>query len=135
MDAEAIAAGRDRWQRRYDATGAAARRTRSGIEVRPVYGPPQGVDDPRFEIEETVLLGDRAAVRWRYSWREESDERGHVRGVDVLRLRDGKIADIEIAPGRRGTRSVAALARGPCAAPPTCVDAGDRASVVGAALA
>jgi methylmalonyl-CoA mutase N-terminal domain/subunit len=49
VDAEAIAAGRDRWQRRYDATAAAARRTRSGIEVRPVYGPPQGVDDPRFE--------------------------------------------------------------------------------------
>jgi uncharacterized protein (TIGR03086 family) len=50
-------------------------------------------DDPHFETEESVVLGDRAVVRWRYSWREASGERGHVRGVDVLRLRDGKIAE------------------------------------------
>ncbi|WP_371405060.1 TIGR03086 family metal-binding protein [Kribbella sp. NBC_00662] len=50
-------------------------------------------DDPHFETEETVLLGERAVVRWRYSWREASGDRGHVRGVDVLRLRDGKIAE------------------------------------------
>ena len=49
--------------------------------------------DPHFETEETVLLGNRAVVRWRYSWREPSGDRGHVRGVDVLRLRDGKIAE------------------------------------------
>jgi ketosteroid isomerase-like protein len=49
-------------------------------------------DDPHFETEESVVLGDRAVVRWRYSWREASGERGHIRGVDVLRLRDGKIA-------------------------------------------
>ncbi|MEU4191066.1 TIGR03086 family metal-binding protein [Kribbella sp. NPDC026611] len=50
-------------------------------------------DDPQFETEETVVLGSRAVVRWRYSWREASGDRGHVRGVDVLRLRDGKIAE------------------------------------------
>lgn len=50
-------------------------------------------DEPRFETEETVVLGDRAVVRWQYSWREPSGDRGHVRGVDVLRLRDGKIAE------------------------------------------
>jgi uncharacterized protein (TIGR03086 family) len=50
-------------------------------------------DDPHFETEETVVLGDRAVVRWRYSWRDTSADRGHVRGVDVLRLRDGKIAE------------------------------------------
>ncbi|TDW16984.1 TIGR03086 family metal-binding protein [Kribbella kalugense] len=49
--------------------------------------------EPHFETEETVVLGDRAMVRWRYSWREPSGDRGHVRGVDVLRLRDGKIAE------------------------------------------
>ncbi|TCO22038.1 uncharacterized protein (TIGR03086 family) [Kribbella steppae] len=49
--------------------------------------------DPRFETEETVVLGDRAVVRWQYSWQEPSGERGHVRGVDVLRLRAGKIAE------------------------------------------
>ncbi|MFI7062138.1 TIGR03086 family metal-binding protein [Kribbella sp. NPDC050124] len=50
-------------------------------------------DDPRFETEESVVLGDRGVVRWTYSWQEASGQRGHVRGVDVLRLRDGKIAE------------------------------------------
>ena len=39
------------------------------------------------------MLGDRAVVRWTFSWREPDGNRGHVRGVDVLRLRDGKIAE------------------------------------------
>ncbi|WP_433162238.1 TIGR03086 family metal-binding protein [Kribbella sp. CA-247076] len=49
--------------------------------------------DPRFETEESVMLGDRAVVRWTYSWQDPSGDRGHVRGVDVLRLRDGRIAE------------------------------------------
>jgi methylmalonyl-CoA mutase N-terminal domain/subunit len=51
MDASEIAAGRARWQARYD---AATRRdadfsTLSGVSVDPVYGPPEGVDVPGFE--------------------------------------------------------------------------------------
>jgi methylmalonyl-CoA mutase N-terminal domain/subunit len=51
MDADDIADGRARWQRRYD---AATKRdadftTLSGLEVDPVYGPPEGVDYPNFE--------------------------------------------------------------------------------------
>ncbi|MCW2642064.1 MAG: putative isobutyryl-CoA mutase chain, partial [Dactylosporangium sp.] len=51
MDAQEIEAGRERWQRRYD---AARRRdadftTLSGMTVDPVYGPPPGVDVPGFE--------------------------------------------------------------------------------------
>ncbi|MGH3320348.1 MAG: acyl-CoA mutase large subunit family protein [Streptosporangiaceae bacterium] len=51
MDARDIEAGRARWQERYD---SARKRdedfsTLSGIEVDPVYGPPAGVGDPRFE--------------------------------------------------------------------------------------
>jgi len=49
--------------------------------------------DPHFETEEMVVSGDRAVVRWRYSWRTDSGDRGHVRGVDILRLRDGRIAE------------------------------------------
>ena len=49
MDAASIQAGRDRWQRRYDAAGGSVRATRSGLPLDPVYGPPPGVDDPRFE--------------------------------------------------------------------------------------
>jgi methylmalonyl-CoA mutase, N-terminal domain len=51
MDARDIAAGRERWQARYD---AAAKRnadftTLSGLAVEPVYGPPEGADVPGFE--------------------------------------------------------------------------------------
>jgi uncharacterized protein (TIGR03086 family) len=49
--------------------------------------------EPEFHTEETVVRGDRAVVRWRYTWREPDGRAGHVRGVDVIRLRDGKIAE------------------------------------------
>jgi uncharacterized protein (TIGR03086 family) len=49
--------------------------------------------EPRFETEESVVLGDRAVTRWRFSWLETEGRRGHVRGVDVLRLRDGKVVE------------------------------------------
>ncbi|MFI5711778.1 TIGR03086 family metal-binding protein [Kribbella sp. NPDC051620] len=49
--------------------------------------------DPLFETEEWVVRGDRAIVRWRFSWADGDGGRGHVRGVDVLRLRDGKVAE------------------------------------------
>jgi ketosteroid isomerase-like protein len=43
----------------------------------------------RFAVEEQFACGDgRAVVRWRYDWGD-----GHVRGVDVLRVRDGRIAE------------------------------------------
>src|SRR5690625_3966790 len=55
VDAESIAAGRERWRRRYEDAVAAGRvrgadfTTLSGTTVDPVYGPPEGADDPRFE--------------------------------------------------------------------------------------
>jgi methylmalonyl-CoA mutase N-terminal domain/subunit len=51
MDADEIAAGRARWQARYDAarTRQADFTTLSGTEVDPVYGPPDGADVPGFE--------------------------------------------------------------------------------------
>ena len=51
MDAQEIAAGRERWQRRYDAARKreADFTTLSGMTVEPVYGPPPGVDYPGFE--------------------------------------------------------------------------------------
>jgi ketosteroid isomerase-like protein len=47
-------------------------------------------DDPssRFDAEETFAAGDRVIQLWRYSW-----DGGHVRGVDVFRVRDGKVAE------------------------------------------
>jgi uncharacterized protein (TIGR03086 family) len=42
----------------------------------------------RFVTEEGVVAGDRAVYRWRYTWDD-----GHVRGVDVFAVRDGKVAE------------------------------------------
>ncbi len=53
----------------------------------------EDTSEPLFETEEAVVLGDRAFVRWTFSWLQPDGERGHVRGVDVLRLRDGKVAE------------------------------------------
>jgi ketosteroid isomerase-like protein len=42
-----------------------------------------------FGSEEVFACSDRAVVRWTYHWSAE----GHVRGVDVMRVRDGKVAE------------------------------------------
>lgn len=53
----------------------------------------QQTREPRFVEEESFVCGDRAVVRWRYSWLDRDGTPGHVRGVDVIRLRDGLIAE------------------------------------------
>ena len=47
----------------------------------------------RFEIEELFAAGDRATQRWRYTWVDSRGVAGHIRGVDVFRVRDGKVAE------------------------------------------
>lgn len=47
-----------------------------------------GSPNARFDTEDLVVSGDRAVLRWRYSWGD-----GHVRGVDLLRVRDGRVAE------------------------------------------
>lgn len=42
----------------------------------------------RFETEEQIVCADRLIARWRYDWAD-----GHVRGVDVFRVRDGLVAE------------------------------------------
>jgi methylmalonyl-CoA mutase N-terminal domain/subunit len=51
MDAQDIAAGRERWQRRFDEARKrdADFTTLSGTPVEPVYGPPPGAEVPGFE--------------------------------------------------------------------------------------
>ena len=41
-----------------------------------------------FDIEELSTVGERAIVKWRYTWGD-----GHVRGVDLIRVRDGKVPE------------------------------------------
>ena len=51
-----------------------------------------GTDKPRFSTEEIFAAGDRVITRWRFDW-GEGESGGHVRGVDVNRVRDGKVAE------------------------------------------
>ena len=46
----------------------------------------------RFEFSDLFAAGDRAVGLWTYHWVKDGVP-GHVRGVDVFRLRDGKIAE------------------------------------------
>lgn len=48
----------------------------------------------RFTTEEAFAAGDRAVVRWRFDWDEGPDNRGHVRGVDVLRVKKGRVTEM-----------------------------------------
>lgn len=48
-------------------------------------------DDPnsRFEQEELLAAGsDAVVVRWTYHWAD-----GHIRGMDLFRVRDGKVSE------------------------------------------
>lgn len=47
-----------------------------------------GSPGARFEAEDVFGAGERAVVRWRYDWGD-----GHVRGIDVFRVRDGLVAE------------------------------------------
>ncbi|MBX3013943.1 MAG: nuclear transport factor 2 family protein [Caldilineaceae bacterium] len=46
-----------------------------------------------FTAEDTFAFKDRAVVRWRYQWVEQDGKRGHIRGVDLFRVHDGKVAE------------------------------------------
>lgn len=47
----------------------------------------------QIEIEEIFGLGERCVMRWKYSWVDAQGKKGHVRGVDVFRVRDGLICE------------------------------------------
>ncbi|MGZ8429969.1 MAG: nuclear transport factor 2 family protein [Candidatus Deferrimicrobiaceae bacterium] len=46
-----------------------------------------------FDTEEIFASGDRCAVRWLYRWVGMDGTPGHIRGVDLFRVRDGKVAE------------------------------------------
>jgi ketosteroid isomerase-like protein len=46
-----------------------------------------------FETEDMFAVGDRCLVRWLYRWVDGEGKPGHIRGVDVFRVRDGKVAE------------------------------------------
>ena len=42
-----------------------------------------------FEVEDTFIMGDRANIRWRFHFADG----GSVRGVSLIRVRNGKIVE------------------------------------------
>ncbi|MDR7034808.1 nuclear transport factor 2 family protein [Mesorhizobium sp. BE184] len=42
-----------------------------------------------FEVEDTVAMDDRAIIRWRFNF----GDGGSVRGVNLMRVRDGRIVE------------------------------------------
>ena len=46
-----------------------------------------------FETEQTIALGDHVVVLWSYAFDKQDPERGHIRGADIFRVRDGRVAE------------------------------------------
>jgi ketosteroid isomerase-like protein len=46
-----------------------------------------------IDIEEIFGFGERCIMLWRYSWVDQAGEEGHVRGVDVYRIKGGSITE------------------------------------------
>lgn len=44
-----------------------------------------------FEAEEIWACGDRGIIRWQLRWSEQEKDR--VRGVNIMRVRDGRIVE------------------------------------------
>jgi uncharacterized protein (TIGR03086 family) len=47
-----------------------------------------GAPNAQFTVEELLPMQDRVVQRWHYDWGD-----GHVRGVDVFSVRDGRVAE------------------------------------------
>jgi uncharacterized protein (TIGR03086 family) len=80
----------------FEATGPApdGERHEGAAAIRAVWEQVFGeTGEPAFIEEESFVCGDRAVLRWRFEWRDADGGPGHVRGVDVLRMRDGKVCE------------------------------------------
>lgn len=74
----------------FDATGPAPDGTScvGPLAIRAAWGPIFEDLSTRFEEEEIFGVEDRVVQRWRYSW-----DGGHIRGVDIYLIRDGRVAE------------------------------------------
>jgi limonene-1,2-epoxide hydrolase len=46
-----------------------------------------------FDTEASFATADRCVLLWKYTFNRQESVRGHVRGVDVFRVRDGLVAE------------------------------------------
>jgi len=74
----------------FDATGPAPDGARHvGREaIRAAWKPIFDDSASVFDGEDTFAAGDRVVQLWRYTWAD-----GHIRGVDLFRVRDGLVAE------------------------------------------
>lgn len=74
----------------FDATGPAPDgvRHQGPAAIRAAWSAIFADSSSTFETEECFAAGDRVVQRWRYSW-----DGGHVRGVDLFRVVDGKVSE------------------------------------------
>ncbi len=49
--------------------------------------------EAHFETEEFFSADDRCTVRWRYAYTASDGTQGHIRGVDIFRTHDAKVAE------------------------------------------
>ena len=63
-------------------------RAQGRMEVAAAWQPIFADTTSCFTSEEAFAVGDRVVARWRYDWAG-----GHIRGVDVIRVRDGLVAE------------------------------------------
>lgn len=74
----------------FESTGPSPDGTRSvgRAEVRAAWEPIFNNTASHFDGEELVIAGDRVTQCWTYRWAD-----GHVRGIDLFRIRDGLVAE------------------------------------------
>jgi hypothetical protein len=74
----------------FDATGPSPDGTRhvGRDAIRAAWQPIFDDRSSQFEPEETFIAGDRVVQRWRYTWAG-----GHIRGVDVFKIRGSLVAE------------------------------------------
>jgi uncharacterized protein (TIGR03086 family) len=80
----------------FEATGPApdGERHEGAAEVRAMWEQLFGeTHQPSFVEEDSFVSGDRAVLRWRFDWVGDDGAPGHVRGVDVIRMRDGLVCE------------------------------------------
>lgn len=46
-----------------------------------------------FDTEDLIATGDRCVTQWKFTFDSDDPSAGHVRGVDIFRVRGGKVCE------------------------------------------
>jgi uncharacterized protein (TIGR03086 family) len=80
----------------FEATGPApdGRRIEGATAIRAEWAAMfRDTREPSFTFEDAFVDGYRATARWTFAWTNDDGSPGHVRGADVLRVRDGLVVE------------------------------------------